>query len=80
MITLSFVPCRPSYQLTKTTTNSIIENLFKIILTYAFVMHQGGKLIFQQVPFITFRITDHKYGETSQPNIVPEDPSKGCDA
>jgi hypothetical protein len=59
MITLSFVPCCPGYQLTKTTTNSIIENLFKIILTHAFVMHQGVKLIFQQVPFITFRITDH---------------------
>jgi uncharacterized membrane protein YjdF len=66
MITLSFVPCCPGYQLAKTTTNSTIENLFKIILTHAFVMHQGVKLIFQQVPFITFRITDHNLGEARQ--------------
>jgi len=38
---------------------------------------QGVKLIFQQVPFISFRITDHNHGELSQSNIVPGE--SGCD-
>ena len=47
MITPSFVPCRPGYQLAKTATNSIIKKLFKFVLVHAFVMHQGVKLHFQ---------------------------------
>jgi len=47
MITLSFVPCCPSYQLTKTAANSIVKKLFKVALVCAFVMHQGVKPFFQ---------------------------------
>src|SRR5262245_3803950 len=59
MITLSFVPCRPGYQLTKTATNSVIKKLFKIVLVRAFVTYRGVEPFFQQVPFIDLQTNRH---------------------
>src|SRR5450759_5169762 len=52
-----FALSSPGYPLAEAATNLIIKERLDAVLAHAFVMHQRIKLIFQQVPFIGFRIT-----------------------